>query len=101
MEEKSVQEWKSTVIPALLSKQGEFKLIGYDEVTTKELWECLEARVWKGNPTKRLHEVVQDIFHLPTATYMSFITVNALRSDDDDLLASIQAVNEGEQPKES
>lgn len=101
MEEKTIQEWKSFVIPALLSKQGEFKLIGYSDVTTEEIWQCLKTRVWKGNPPKRLHEVVQDIFHLPTATYMSYITVNALQVDDDDLLSSIQAVTKGEQQNKS
>src|SRR5690625_35064 len=101
VEEKTIQEWKSIVTPALFSKQSDFKLIGYSEVTMEEIWSCLEEKVWKGNPTMRLHEVVQDIFHLPTATYMSFITVNALKVDEDDLLSSIQAINEGEQQQKS
>jgi len=97
VEEKTIQEWRPIVEPALRSKQGEFKLVGYSDISTEEIWECLKEKVWKGNPTKRLHEVVQDIFHLPTTTYISFITVNALRVEDDDLMASIQAVTEGEE----
>lgn len=96
MEKKTVQEWKDIVAPALRSKQGEFKLIGYADVSTEKIWQCLEERVWKNNPQKRLHEVVEDIFHLSTATYMNFMTVKALKSDKDDLMASIQAVTEGE-----
>ena len=99
MEEKTIQEWRLIVEPALRSKQGEFKLVGYSDISTEEIWECLKEKVWKGNPTKRLHEVVQDIFHLPTTTYISFITVNALRVEDDDLMASIQAVTEGEEQR--
>jgi len=99
VEEKTIQEWRLIVEPALRSKQGEFKLVGYSDISTEEIWECLKEKVWKGNPTKRLHEVVQDIFHLPTTTYISFITVNALRVEDDDLMASIQAVTEGEEQR--
>lgn len=90
MEAKSIQEWKKTIYPALLSKKSELKLIGYAEVTVDELWRCLEEKVWKGNPSKRLHEVVQDIFHLSATTYMNFITVNALHVEEDDLLTSIR-----------
>lgn len=96
LEEKTVKEWKKTVEPALRSKQGDFKIVGYEEVSKEEIWQCLEEKVWKGNPKKRLYEVVEDIFHLSTATYMSFMTVNALKVDDDDLMASIQAVTESE-----
>src|SRR5699024_8014462 len=95
-EEKTVQEWREKVEPALLSKQRDFKIIGYKDVSKEEIWQCLEEKVWKGNPTKRLYQVVEDIFHLSTATYMSYMTVNALKADDDDLMASIQAVTEGE-----
>lgn len=90
MEVKTVQEWRKFIYPALVSKRSEFKLIGYREVSIDEIWRCLEERVWKGNPTKRLHEVVQDIFHLPATTYMNFITVSALHVEEKDLLASIQ-----------
>lgn len=96
MGEKTIQEWRQIVDPALKSKQGEFKLIGYSEVSIEEIWRCLEEKVWKGNPKKKLHEVVEDIFHLPPATYMSFMTVNALKSDEDDLMSNIQALTKGE-----
>ena len=96
MEKKTVQEWREKIEPALLSKQRDFKIIGYKDVSKEEIWQCLEEKVWKGNPKKRLYQVVEDIFHLSTATYMSYMTVNALKTDDDDLMASIQAVTEGE-----
>src|SRR5699024_4076456 len=92
MEKKHVQEWKKQVYPALKSKESEFKLVGYDKITVDELWRCLMETTWKRNPEKRLHEVIQDIFHLPASTYMNFITVHALKVDSSDLMASIQAV---------
>jgi len=92
VEKKTVQEWKTHILPALYSKQSEFKLIGYTEVTKEEIWKCLEEKIWKGNPNKRLHEVVQDIFHLPASTYMNYMTVDALKVEEDDLMASIHAL---------
>ncbi len=96
VEEKTVKEWKSYIIPALESKESEFKLVGYTDVTQDEIWRCLEEKVWKGNPKKKLYEVIQDIFHLPPSIYMNFMTVNALQSEDDDLMASIEALTKGE-----
>ncbi|MFZ3576430.1 post-transcriptional regulator [Virgibacillus sp. DJP39] len=87
---RSVNEWKKTMEPALLSKVHEFKTMGYSKSSTEDIWGCLVQKVWKGNPSKRLHEVIQDVFHLPAATYLSYLTVKAY--EDDDLMASIQAV---------
>lgn len=91
VEEKTVQEWKTHIIPALYTKQSEFKLMGYPEITCDDIWACLEEKIWKGNPKKRLHAITQDIFHLSVSTYMSYLTVSALK-EDDDLISSIQAV---------
>lgn len=92
MEKKTVQEWRSFIQPALSSKRNEFKLIGYENVTEEEIWNCLEAKVWKGNPVKRLYEVTADVFHLSAGTYMSFVRIGALKMEDDDLQSSIQAL---------
>lgn len=92
MEKKPIQEWKSYIQPALKSKQSEFKLIGYEEVTEDEIWRCLEDKIWKGNPEKRLYEVIQDVFHLPANTYMNYIQIGALHVEEDDLMSSIQAL---------
>lgn len=92
MEKKTVQEWRSFIQPALSSKRNEFKLIGYENVTEEEIWNCLEAKVWKGNPVKSLYEVTADVFHLSAGTYMSFVRIGALKMEDDDLQSSIQAL---------
>ncbi|MBM7569548.1 post-transcriptional regulator [Aquibacillus albus] len=88
--QKSVSDWKSMLSVVLHSKVDEFRMMGYSRTTSEDVWNCLTEKVWKGNPEKRLHEVVQDIFHLNSNTYMSYLTVQTYK--DDNLLASIAAL---------
>ncbi|HLS07576.1 post-transcriptional regulator [Lentibacillus sp.] len=92
---KPVEEWKSEIGPALKSKVTELGLMGYNQATSEDIWNCLVEKVWKGNPSKRLYEVVQDIFHLSSNIYMSYLTVNA--HQDENLAASIAALTENDQ----
>ncbi|MFG6118948.1 MULTISPECIES: post-transcriptional regulator [Thalassobacillus] len=79
---KSADQWKLEVYPALRSKAEEFRLMGYPDSIPDDIWNCLISKVWKGNPDKHLYEMVQDIFHLNTALYISFLTVEAHRGKD-------------------
>ncbi|MUV39524.1 Post-transcriptional regulator ComN [Lentibacillus sp. JNUCC-1] len=90
---RTVEKWKEELEPVLESKVYEFKTIGYNEATAEDIWRCLNQKVWKDNAERRLYEVVQDVFHLSTATYMSYLTVNAY-GNDDDLMASIAALTD-------
>ncbi|WP_026569840.1 MULTISPECIES: post-transcriptional regulator [Sediminibacillus] len=90
-EEKLVDEWKKEMELILESKVEEFQLMGYSRATSLDVWNCLKKKVWKGNPPKRVHEVVGDIFHLSSNIYMSYLTVQAYQ--DDDLMASIAALS--------
>ncbi|MTW84178.1 hypothetical protein F3157_00645 [Virgibacillus dakarensis] len=90
---RNVEEWKPMMKPALDSKTSEFKLLGYSQATNDDIWNCLVQKVWKGNPSKRLYEVAQDIFHLAANMYMSYLTLHAYQ--DDDLMASIAALTGG------
>lgn len=94
-EKKKVEEWKIELSPVLKSKVEELQMLGYSKATEEDVWKCLIKKVWKGNPEKRIHEVVQDIFHLSPSTYMSYLTIDAYQ--DDDLMASIAALT-GKQP---
>ncbi|WP_026906315.1 post-transcriptional regulator [Paucisalibacillus globulus] len=87
---KAVESWKQELLPVLKSKAEELQLMGYPKATDEDIWMCLVKKVWKGNPEKRLYEVVQDIFHLSSNIYMSYLTIDAYQ--DDDLLASIAAL---------
>ncbi|WP_068674453.1 post-transcriptional regulator [Oceanobacillus sp. Castelsardo] len=86
----TVNEWKEQMKPILESKAFEFQSMGYSQVTTEEVWNCLVAKVWKGNPKKRMHEITQDIFHLGSNVYLSYLTVKSYENDD--LMASIAAL---------
>lgn len=92
MGKKRVSEWKEVVKPALHSKHIEFSYMGYSIATTDEIWNCLTNHVWQGDPEKKLHQVVQDILHLSSSTYMNYLTLHTYQ--DDDLMESIRAVME-------
>lgn len=86
----TASEWKQMVLPALDSKAEELGMLGYSQATREEVWKCLVQKVWKGDPDKRIHEIIQDIFHLPSSTYLSYLTQNAYQ--DEGLMASIAAL---------
>jgi hypothetical protein len=88
---QAVSKWKAAVKPALESKSDELRMLGYQEATGEDVWKCLEVKVWKGDPVMRVYEVVQDIFHLGSNIYMSYLTLDAYK--DEDLMASIAALN--------
>lgn len=96
--ERTVNDWKSEINVVVESKVNEFLEMGYTKVTNEDIWTCLEQKVWKGNPTKKIHEVVQDIFHLSPDIYMSYLTLNAFQ-DDTDLMASIAALTDLKEEK--
>lgn len=87
---KKANEWKVMIEPVLDSKVYEFQLMGYSRATKDDVWKCLEKKVWKGDPHKHIYEVVQDILHLGSNIYLSYLTVEAYQNDD--LMASIAAV---------
>lgn len=94
MGRREVKEWKPFVKEALDSKVREFHILGYSKATNEDIWQCLEQRIWKDNRSKRLHEIVQDILHLQSNIYMSYLTLNAYQ--DEDLMDSIAALTKEE-----
>ncbi|MFC0522488.1 post-transcriptional regulator [Pontibacillus salicampi] len=91
-ESKNVMEWKRMVYPVLHSKVEEFQLLGYPNAHEEGIWKCMVEKVWKGKPEKRLHQIVQDIFHLNIGTYMSYLTIQAYQGNED-LMTSIKALS--------
>lgn len=60
------------------SKAEEFRLIGYEHVTGKEIWECVSSKyVKKGQP--ELHDLVNDILSLKVTQFMNFMTLSAYK----------------------
>lgn len=58
------------------SKAEEFELLGYENVSGKEIWECVSDKYKKGVPA--LHQVVNDILSLKTTQYMNWMTMNVV-----------------------
>lgn len=67
--------------PALTSKREEFAMLGYKEVTNKDIWEFLKKKKWKKPKDDiRLYEISADILSAKVHDYMNFATVEAYRS---------------------
>jgi hypothetical protein len=60
------------------SKAEEFRLIGYEHVTGKDIWICVSSKYEKeGNPP--LHKLVNDILSLKVTGFMNFMTMAAYK----------------------
>ncbi|MFD1065365.1 post-transcriptional regulator [Oceanobacillus locisalsi] len=99
MDNQHVDAWKDMIYPALISKKEELEMLGYEQATPEDVWKCLSVKVWKGEPEKRLHEMVQDIFHLKSSVYLSYLTIQSYENDD--LAASVEALLGNTENKES
>jgi len=64
------------------SKAEEFHLLGYDQVTREEIWECVQAKYAKtGLPA--LHRLVNDILSLKPTDFMNWVTMSIYRGPSD------------------
>jgi hypothetical protein len=71
------------VQPALQSKLEELNFLGYGTYHESQLWNFLTKKKWKKpKETINLYEVVQDILSVKSGDFMSFQTVEALKSTD-------------------
>ncbi|OGX61732.1 MAG: hypothetical protein A2189_00835 [Paenibacillus sp. RIFOXYA1_FULL_44_5] len=61
-----------------VSKAEEFRMIGYDNVTGKEIWDFVSEQYMKtGYPA--LHRMVNDILTLKVNQYMNWLTLSAYK----------------------
>lgn len=75
--ERMPEEQLNRVVEELCnSKAEEFELLGYDNITGKEIWECVSDKYKKGLPP--LHRLVNDILSLKTTEYMNWMTMNVV-----------------------
>ncbi|GAA0483306.1 hypothetical protein GCM10008986_05420 [Salinibacillus aidingensis] len=91
-EVRNVKEWRPFVTPVLTSKVDELHVLGYDKATEQQVWDCLEKKVWKKEVEKRLYEIVQDILHLDSGVFMSYLAREIYQERNDDLMAQIEAL---------
>ena len=63
------------------SKQEEFLLLGYDNVSEEDIWEFLLKKKWRQKEQKeiRLFEMVQHILSLKVGEFMNYMVVEALK----------------------
>nr|WP_246079199.1 post-transcriptional regulator [Paenibacillus piri] len=62
------------------SKAEEFHLLGYEHVTGKEVWECVNDKYRKtGVPL--LHQVVNDILSLKATRFMHWMTMSMYKEN--------------------
>ncbi|OXS57967.1 hypothetical protein B1A99_15135 [Cohnella sp. CIP 111063] len=73
-------ELNDTIAQLCRSKAEEFHLIGYEQVTGADVWECVSDKYHKkGIPP--LHEIVNDILSLKVTQFMNYITLNMYRGE--------------------
>lgn len=88
----SPNNWKEEIQPFLDSKKKEFESMGYQEVSTEQIWACLQTLVWKEKEAMRIHEVAKDILTLQHDMYMNYLQLVAIRADESDMMESIQSL---------
>ncbi len=76
----SDNEMNETIEQLCQSKAEEFHLIGYDQVTGADVWECVSDKYHKKG-TPPLYEVVNDILSLKVTQFMNFITLSMYRGE--------------------
>lgn len=62
-------------------KAEEFRLLGYEEVTAQDVWDCVREQL-KGEV--RLHEVVSQIAGLHVDKFMNRLTIRAYKGQLED-----------------
>lgn len=74
-------QFRTQVKPAMVSKLEEFRLLGYDSVSEKELWEYLTKKKWrKVTDEKKLYEIIQDILSIKVSDFISFATIETYKT---------------------
>ncbi len=77
LEDFSEEELFKQVYELCKSKSEEFALLGYENVTPKEIWMCVSSS-YKEFPA--LHRLVNDILSLKTTKYMNWQMMNVYRN---------------------
>jgi hypothetical protein len=61
------------------SKADEFRMLGYEQVTGREVWDCIAEKYQKkGFPP--LHQIVNDILSLKSTQFMNWMTMSIYKN---------------------
>ena len=67
----------------MFQARQKFQLLGYENVTGKDIWECIsEAYEKQGVPL--LHQIVNDILSLKVTKFMNWMTLRAYSQENVD-----------------
>ncbi|MDQ0339525.1 hypothetical protein J2S00_002313 [Caldalkalibacillus uzonensis] len=72
---------KKKLDEVLASKVDELRLLGYEEVSKDEVWDCVTSK-YKGE-WPPLHRLVNDIYGLKATDLMNWLTVGAYQGTID------------------
>ncbi|HEU4964316.1 MAG TPA: post-transcriptional regulator [Bacilli bacterium] len=59
------------------SKAAELRMLGYEQVTGTDVWQCIAAKYKKGAPP--LYQLVNDILSLKPTAFMNWLMINAYK----------------------
>ena len=62
------------------SKAEEFAMLGYDNITYKDVWDCV-ATGFKGSEKPAFHKVVNEILSLKINKYMNYVMINMYKNN--------------------
>ncbi|MCS1350683.1 post-transcriptional regulator [Mechercharimyces sp. CAU 1602] len=63
------------------SKANEFRLYGYEEVTSEQVWACISEDYRRGMP--RLNRLVNDILSLKPGRFMNWLMLSVYKQPDE------------------
>ncbi len=62
------------------SKADEFRMLGYENVSGEDIWECVSANYTDQLPP--MHRLVNDILSLRVNEYMNWMTMRVYKGED-------------------
>jgi len=65
------------------SKAEEFAFMGYENMTGRDIWQCVSEKYQEDN-LPALHQIVNDILTLKVTTFMNWLTLHAYKTSDID-----------------
>lgn len=81
-ERQQFDVWREDLKPLLESKSEEFRLLGYENVTEEDIWDCTVSQFQNEKEFVRLHRFVNALLSLKPQTYMMWLTVKAYKNPD-------------------
>lgn len=79
--EEEFSHYSQDIEGLCISKAREFRLLGYEQVSGKDIWECVsESYYKKGFPP--LHRIVNDIMSMRVTKLMNWMTLNVYKGKE-------------------